>query len=112
MQDLVAIGVADARKQIRIGQRAFNCVVARQQSCAELIESSVQRLQPAAIVLSEGGLATQQVNRCTLFLRGLSEQQRAVGEVEGSQADLARDCCTLFLPPEAPRDHQVDEQKQ
>src|SRR6266849_5017276 len=112
MQDLVAIGVAYARKQIWIGQGALDSVVAGQQPRSELIQGSVQRLQPAAVILGECGLAAQQVNRGALLLRRLSEQQRAVREVEGRQANLAGNRRPAILPPKAARDHQVDDQKQ
>jgi len=62
VQDFVAIGVADARKQVRIGQGAFHGVVARQQPRPELIQRSVEWLQAAAVILGQCGLAKQQVN--------------------------------------------------
>ena len=112
MQDLVAIGVADAREQVGIGQGAFHGVVADEQSRTELIEGGVERFQTTSIEFGQRVLAAQEVNRGPLLRRSFGQQQRAVREVEGRQTDLAGDRRALLFPAEAAGDHQVDGQEE
>ena len=102
VQDLVAVGVADAREQVGIGQRALDGVVADEQPRAELVEVGVERLEAAAIEFGQRGRAAQQVHRGPLLRRRLGQQQRAVREVERRQADLAGDRRALFFQRKRP----------
>ena len=69
----------------------------------------VPELEAAGIVGRQRGLAADQVDGGTALGSRLGERDRAGGEVEGGQPDLAGQLRPDFLPVQAPRDHQVDE---
>jgi hypothetical protein len=56
-QDLIRIGIADAREEARIGQRPLQRVVLSRQRVRERGEVALQRLDAAAVHVAERRLA-------------------------------------------------------
>ena len=75
-------------------------------------EVRLQHFDPAAAEDGEVGLPTHHVERCPLLRARLSEQERAVWELERRQADPLGHGRTRVAPAQPARDHQVDHQKE
>jgi len=116
VEDLVRVGVADAGEDARIGEGALERPVLGGDRPAEAVEIGPQNLQPAGIVLRQGLLAPDHVERRPFLGAHLGQQKRAVGEVERCEAVFARDLDQLaplrHPPPEAPGDHEVEDEEE
>src|SRR2546426_12846189 len=66
----------------------------------------LEHLETPAVERGEGACAPRQVDGGALLLTRLGQEQRAVGEVESSEAVAARDRRAARLPPQPPRDHE------
>ena len=71
MKNFVRIGIADAREQVWVGQRALEGVALALQNNTEVLEVALQDLQPARIVGGESALIE------------MDARVRAVGAPEG-----------------------------
>jgi len=112
VQDLVGIGIPDAREQARVGQRALGRMVFPRQRFAEPGEVHSEHLDPPAVELRESRFACNQVERRPLLRRGLGKHERAVGKVERRECSAAADLRPALSPVQPARNHQVQDQEQ
>src|SRR6185369_11747546 len=75
MQDLVAVRVADAAEEPRVGQRALERVALAHEDVAERLGIRVEHLEAAGIVGGEPGLSPYEVQRGTLSRAGLRQHE-------------------------------------
>ena len=96
----------------RVGERALERVVARQQRGSELVEVGVQRLEAAAVELRERRLARTRWIDARFF--GLASVSSSVPFSKSNAASpiLPGSAWPAFLPVQAPGDHQVQHQEQ
>src|SRR5436190_4136831 len=112
MQDLVRIRVADAREDVRVGQRALERVVLTGDGAAELLRVAGEGIDPARVERLKRRLTPQEVYRRALLRARLGQRQRARREVEGGETDLTRHLGAAGLPVKPSRNHQVDREVQ
>ena len=113
MEDLVGIGVTDAAEQTRVGERTLQRVVLAPQHTPEIVQTAVQHLDAAGIVLSANSRGTAHgMQRRTLDGARLGEDQGAGRQIESRQAQLARNASPRRAPAKPPGDHQVEDQEE
>src|SRR5439155_9129745 len=71
-----------------------------------------QHFETAEIVFGKGGFAADERERRAAFAAGFGERECARGEIEGSEADLARWLGPERLPVQPAGNHQVQDEKQ
>ncbi len=107
MQDLVRVGVPDAAEEPRVGEGALEGVALTRERFPKGGEIGLEHLETPAVERGEGARAPRQVDGGAPLLARLGEEQRAVGEVESGETVAARDRRAVRLPPQPPRDHEV-----
>src|SRR5215470_17247999 len=112
MKNLVGVGVANAAEQMRIGQRTLERVIASAERLRKGHEIGIHHLEPARLVLRKGGFSLDDIQRRLPLGTRLSEDQGSILEIECEEADFAGDCGAGRLPSKAPRDHQVEYEKE
>ena len=112
VQDLVGVGVADAREEPRIGQAALQRVVLARERGAERRQVGPEHVEAAAIVRLQVRTSGDQMQPGALDGAGLGHQQGAAREVESRQPQLLRHGRARRAPAQAPGDHQVQDDEQ
>ena len=84
VEDLVGVGIPDAREEVRIGERALQGVVLARQGVGERVGARFQRLDPASRQRGEL-LQAQHVERGAALRPGLGEREGAPRELERRQ---------------------------
>src|SRR2546428_9812910 len=107
MQDLVRVRVPDAAEGPRVGEGALEGVALTGERFLKRGQIGLEHLETPAVERGEGACAPRQVDGGALLLARLGEEQRAVGEVESGETVAARDRRAARLPPQPPRDHEV-----
>ena len=97
---------------MRIGQRAFECVILAAKRGFKCFWTHGEHIEPAGIVLGESGGSFDEVEGRAAFAARFGEDQRAVREIERRQIELAGQACPARLPVQAAGDHQVDHKPQ
>ena len=77
-------------KNPRVGECPLERVVLSAERRLELLERTRERFEAARVVLAQGVVAVEQVERGAALRTGLGEHQGTVGEVEGRERDLTR----------------------
>src|SRR4029079_9084997 len=112
MKNFVGVCVADSAEQVRIGQRPLQRVIAAAQRFRKRDEIGIHYLEPTWVVRSERCLTLNDMQGCLPLGTRFGEDQRSVLKIERQEADFTGDRSTGRLPAEAPRDHQVEYEKQ
>ena len=94
----------------RVGEGTLQRVVLARQHAPEVLQATFQHLDAAGIVLPQILGAAYDMQRRALDGAGLGEDQGAGRQVEGRQAQLARNPGLCRTPAEPPGDHQVEDQ--
>ena len=94
----------------RVGEGTLQRVVLARQHPPEVLQTAFQHLDAAGIVLPQVAGAAYDMQRRALDGAGLGEDQGAGRQVEGRQAQLARNPGLCRTPAEPPGDHQVEDQ--
>src|SRR5882724_462031 len=77
MQDLVRVRVADAREDVRVGQRALERVVLAGDRAAELLRVTGEGIDPARVERLKPRLTPHEMYRGALLRARLGQRQRA-----------------------------------
>src|SRR5437763_2030602 len=112
MQYLVAVGVADAAEESRIGERALERMVFALQPLAKRFESGVLQLEPAHVEAGERRFALHEVKRGTLLRSRLGERECTGGKLEQREGESRRRLLTTREPAQPPGDHEVEHEKE
>ena len=112
MQNLVGIGVADSTEEVRVGQGAFESVILFAQCACKCVEASVQDVEATRIVLFERVAPADDKKRSLPPCARLGQDECAVGEVEGEEANLARHPSAGLLPVKTTGNHQVQDEEE
>lgn len=109
-KNFVRVGVADAGKEARVGERAFERVVGGGEARGELFESGVEDFEAAGIESCEAGFALNDVKRSAFLGAGFGPEERAVGKVESGEAARGRDFDVAGFPVQAAGDHEMEDE--
>ena len=112
MQDLVAVRVADAAQEPRVGERALEGVALAGERRAEGCEVGVEHLEAAGVEGRHGRRPAHDVQRGALLRARLREHQRAGRKLERGKSHLPRDARAGRPPVKAARDHQMEDEEE
>src|SRR5258708_34553189 len=84
MQNLVRIRIADTAKNVRVGERALQCVICPAQRAGECGEARLERFDTAGAQRLQAGLARDYVERGAALRPRFREPQPSVIELERS----------------------------
>ena len=107
MQNLVGIGIADAAKKARIGERALERVVGRLKRAGEIGRRRMQHVDSSGIELAQAFLAGRQMKCRAMLGAGFGELQDTRRKFETRQGVLTGCLGARLAPVQATRDHQV-----
>ena len=113
MENLVAVGVADAAEKSRIGQRPLERVILHDETVAKNAQIDLKNFDSATVVLGQHRLAANQMHAGALLSSGFGQQERADREIESRQRQPGGHKGVRPVDPAEPaRDHQMNDQKQ
>ena len=75
MKYFIAVGIADARKQVRVSEHSLKRVVALEEPRSELIEGGTFKLQAPGLMRLQGLSALYYMQRSTLLRARLGQKQ-------------------------------------
>ena len=110
MEDLVGISIADAGENARVGEGAFQGAIFFDEGGAEGFDVSSEDVDSARIDGLHVGFVTEEVERGATFGSGFGENERAIGEVEGSKIVSAAKLGSDGTPVEPASDHEVQDE--
>jgi hypothetical protein len=108
-QDLVGVGVADARQDGGIGHAALERVVLARERLEEALGRGGEGLDAAGIKRAVCILSGEEMHLRALLGARFGQEERAVREVERGHAQLAWDLRARLAPAEPAGDHEVDD---
>ena len=89
MEDLVGVGVADAREDAWVGEGSFEGSVFLSEGDAEFVECAGEDVDASGVDVFGGSFVGEEVEGGSAFGAGFGEDERAVGEVECGQVVAA-----------------------
>ncbi len=112
MQDLVGVGVADAAEERRIGERAFERVIAPLEHRQKLLWAGREHIEAARIMFAQFAVAPHHVQRRAALAARFRQQERAVFKIKGGKLVFSRQPCAGRFPVQSSGDHQVQHEPQ
>ena len=109
VEDLVGIGVPDAGKQARIGERSLECVGLARQGPPERGEVGREHVDAAGVVCGEARRAAREIERRAMLATCLGEEQGPGGKIERREPQPRGDRGTGWFPPQPARDHEMQD---
>jgi hypothetical protein len=115
VENLVGVGVADAGENARVGEGSFEGAVLCGECGAEAFEVGgedvvFEKFQASGVDVLEGFFVGEEVEGGSPLGTGFSEDEGAVGEVEGGEIVAAAEFGSDRAPVKAPRDHEVQDE--
>ena len=110
VENLVGVGVADAREDARVGEGPLEGAVFQGESRAEGFEVRGEDLDSAWIYFFCGGFIGEEIKRGSALGAGFGEDEGAVGKVEGGEVVAASEFRVEGAPMEAAGDHEMKDE--
>jgi hypothetical protein len=112
VHDLVGEGPSDPREQPGVGEGSLQRVPFGAQRRGEVGDRRSGDLEAAGVEGGQRFVPAHQMERGASLGPGFGQDEGPRGEVEGGEADLARDLRPALQPAEAARHHQVEDEVQ
>ena len=110
MEDLVGVGVADAGEDAWVGEGPLEGAVFGGECGAEVFEGHGEDVDASGVDVFGGDFVGEEVEGGPAFGAGFSEDEGAVGEVEGGEVVAAAEFSPNGTPVESAGDHEVEDE--
>jgi len=110
MENFIRVSVPNPAKEIRVGQRALESVVALRKRARKRRRGAPKNFKAAPVERAQRLLSLQQVQSRPLLSTRFSEHEGAVRKVERCEVILPVQPCRWFAPMQPACDHEVQDE--
>ena len=109
-ENLIGIGVANTAEEARVGQRALEGAILNRKRLAKAFFIDREDVDASGIHRTQVFFSAKKIERGAALGAGLSENQGAVGKIEGGEVVAAFQAHSGRLPVQAPGDHEMEDE--